>query len=624
MKDKVFRKLRVRTEYLLAGLAAAATFLVYLHTLQNGFVSWDDDKYIIGDPYIHRLNLSFLKWSFSSFYLCSWHPLTWISYALDYSAWRLNPAGYHLTGIIFHSANTFIAVVLTVRLIDAWEKTGGRSAFLEGKGKLIAGAAVGLLFGLHPLHVESVAWASERKDVLSAFFFMLSILAYLKYARSKNMLAYTFSLGLFAFALMSKPMAASLPIVLFILDWYPLDRIRSFKTFRNVFIEKLPFVLFSFASFAMTRLALTGIKSSPEFTPLPARALVAIKSLAAYLWKMALPLDLVPYYPYPSHIGLFSLRYLLPALFVAVMTATCLIAAKRHRLWLAIWGYYVATLMPVIIVVLRFTPVGEKIWLADRYTYLPSLGPFLVVGIAAAWVWEKIGAMGRLSLLLRSISASAAFLAVLTMAYLTFSQIGVWKNSLVFWDYVIGQEPGKIAIAYFNRGNFFRDNGQFEDAIADYSKAISLEPYLVRPYLDRGIAFGMTGRAKKAIADFNMAIALDPSSPKAYYDLGLTWAKSGRFELAIPDFNKTIALDPRSSEAYNNLGIVFERIGQLDKALNNFRMAIVLQPANAEAYVNIGSIYMRTGQERLAASDFRKACAMGNENGCLALQQRGY
>ncbi|MDA8173669.1 MAG: hypothetical protein M0018_03650, partial [Nitrospiraceae bacterium] len=250
---------RGHTGYRLSGMVAAATFLVYLRTLKNGFIDWDDGRYIYDNPHIHSLNVSFLKWAFSGFYFSNWHPLTWISHAMDYAVWGLNPMGHHLTGILLHSANAFIVVILAIRLMEAWEKAKGERdvAFLEGNGKLIAGVVTGLIFGLHPLHVESVAWASERKDLLCALFFLLSILAYIKYAiiPHPGPLPYLLALAFFALALMSKPMAVSLPLVLLILDWFPLGRIFSFKSFRAAFTEKLPFIALSLGGSALTIVA---------------------------------------------------------------------------------------------------------------------------------------------------------------------------------------------------------------------------------------------------------------------------------------------------------------------------------------------------------------------------------
>jgi hypothetical protein len=218
------------TEYYVAAAVALLTLLVYLPALQNEFVDWDDNVYIFDNPYIRSLDMAFFKWAFWGFHAANWHPLTWASHALDYAVWGLNPLGHHLTSISLHALNTFLVVALVTRLLDAYNTKQNRPA-LNDRMVLIAAATTGLLFGLHPVHVESVAWVSERKDVLCALFFLLSLLSYLSYVSSNTQKTYLLSLGFFVLALLSKPMAVTLPVVLLILDWYPYGRIRSFKTF---------------------------------------------------------------------------------------------------------------------------------------------------------------------------------------------------------------------------------------------------------------------------------------------------------------------------------------------------------------------------------------------------------
>ena len=639
-----------RFEYLLAGLAAAASFLVYLRTLQNGFINWDDDRFIYKNPHLHSLDAAFVKWAFSDFHFSNWYPLTWISHALVYALWGLDPKGYHLANIALHSASTFLVVVLTVRLVEAWGRSKalslprpsgltfrfapppssgrgagvreGNGAFLNEKGKLIAGVTAGLLFGLHPLHVESVAWAVERKDVLCALFFLLSILAWLKwiagaeqadqtnkenpcirnpgrdlkYAAKREGAAapgkkkkpglkrhYLYSLLFFALALMSKPMAVSLPLVLLILDGFPLGRISSVKSFRNAFAEKLPFIVLSGCASVLTLLSKNGKVITSVSLPFYKRAVVAARSIALYLWKTAIPLNLVPYYPYPKAISFLSPQYFLPVVLVAGITVFCLLKARKNGLWLACWGYFVITLMPVLGIV----QVGDH-WIADRYTYLPSLGPFLAAGLAAAWLWNRAGALKR-GAGLRAAMASFAILAVFFMSYLTFRQIGVWKNSIVFWNYVIEKEPGKIPVAYYERGH----------------------------------AFGNKGQIERAIADYNEAVVLDPGYFKAYYNLGEAQEEIGRPDSAITAYKKAIALRPSAFDAYTNLGIIYAKMRRFDMSLEDFNNAVRLNPDSPLMYFDRGMVYMEAGHRRLGLLDLRRACSMGNENGCGALQQMG-
>ena len=317
-------------KYYAAGAVSLMTFLVYLSALQNDFVGWDDGTYVVENPFIRSLNGALLKWAFLDFYASNWHPLTWISHALDYAVWGLNPLGHHLTNNILHAVNTFLVVLLVVKLMEAVRRRReavprpkiGRSTEsplteepYDVKGPLIAAATTGLLFGLHPIHVESVAWVAERKDLLCALFFLLSIMMYIRYItppspsypkrgwRSRG--SYFLSLAFFTLALLSKPMAVSLPFVLLVLDWYPFGRITSYKTFGTAFIGKMPFIALSLVSSILTVQAQKEAIVPMELAPLSQRILVGVESLIGYLWKMILPVNLSPFYPYPKNLSPF-------------------------------------------------------------------------------------------------------------------------------------------------------------------------------------------------------------------------------------------------------------------------------------------------------------------------------
>jgi hypothetical protein len=390
--------MRKNFKYYLAGSIALITFLVYLTALRNDFVNWDDDIYVYENPYIRSLNPAFFKWAFFNFHASYWSPLTWISHALDYAVWGLNPLGHHLTNNILHAANTFLVVLLVIRLLDAWKGRtihSGLSSFVHERTMLIAAGTTGLLFGLHPVHVESVAWVAERKDLLCALFFLLSLIAYTKYASGadkepvNNNKAprffnnyYLVTIGFFILALLSKPMAVTLPVVLLALDWYPFNRLRSPRAFRLALIEKLPFFALSLLSSMLTVLAANkgGAMELMETVSLSTRVLVGFRSLVAYLGKMLWPLNLVPYYPYPKDASPLSLEYFSAIVLVIGITAACMVMAKKQKLWLSVWGYYVVTLVPVLGIV----QVGGQA-MADRFTYLPSLSPFL------SWVYRGVG-----------------------------------------------------------------------------------------------------------------------------------------------------------------------------------------------------------------------------------------
>jgi hypothetical protein len=525
-----------KTEYLLAASIALMTLLVYLPALQNDFVDWDDNVYISDNPHIRSLDMTFFKWAFWGFHAANWHPLTWVSHAVDYALWGLNPLGHHLTNSILHAANTFVVVLIAMRLLTAFkERTtqNGQLPFLHEQAILIAAGVTGLLFGIHPLHVESVAWVSERKDLLCALFYILSVMAYMKYIgsrqpavgsrelevssqRSENRIPqatinnhqsagfYLLALGYFVLALLSKPMAVSLPVVLLILDWHPFGRIRSLKTFLAACIEKLPFIALSLISSLLTILAQEAGNAmrTTDFTPLSMRMLVAAKALVAYLGKMIWPMKLVPFYPYPKDASLFTLEYLLPLILAAGITIACVLSVKKQKLWLSVWGYYVATLIPVLGIV----QVGNQS-MADRYTYLPSLGPFLIFGLVVAGAFRRIDVAARRGLIVRIISATVTLLVVVSLSYVTVKQTGVWKNSLDLWSYVIEQDAG-VYQAYNMRGMIYANRGQFDRALDDLDKGLVVEPDAVKLLINHAFVCIKVGQTERGLSDLKRACDL--------------------------------------------------------------------------------------------------------------------
>jgi tetratricopeptide (TPR) repeat protein len=654
-------------KFYVAGSVALITVAVYLAALQNAFVEWDDGEYVFNNPHIRSLNAAFLRWAFFDFYASNWHPLTWISHALDYAIWGPNPLGHHLTSIILHAVNTFLVVLLTIRLQEVLQEAtmrSGTSLFLNERAILITGGVTGLLFGLHPVHVESVAWVAERKDLLCALFFLLSIITYTKYAcsinkeivQSKTILQfsnkqYLLSLGFFILALMSKPMAVSLPAVMLVFDWYPLKRIRSLKTFRTAFVEKLPFIALSLISSLLTILAQKTKEaiSSMEAVTLSTRVLVAAKSLVAYLGKMAVPLDLIPFYPYPKNISLVSLEYLLAIVLVVGIGISCAVTARKQKVWLSVYSFYVITLLPVLGIV----QVGSQS-MADRYTYLPSLGPFFIMALGTAWVLNRVNSLQRSRMIVTLVCIAALIFLFASLAYLTLKQIGIWKNGFYLWTYVIEKEPEKVSIAYTNLGSFFANREQLDKAIENFDKAIALNPTDYLAYSNRGAAFDKMGQLDKAIESYDRAVTLNPNDFTAYYNRGITYERMGQLKKAIEDFEQAIALNPNNYMAHNNMGILYSRTGMYDRSIESFNHSIDLNPDYAIAYnnrglaysfigqyrmaiedfnkaillgyhhgsvyYNRGNMYLRTGYQGLAISDFQQGCALGNGEACNALQ----
>jgi tetratricopeptide (TPR) repeat protein len=651
-----------------AAAVAVLTLLVYLPALRNGFVELDDAAYVLDNPHVRSFGHGFFRWAFLQFYAANWHPLTWISHALDCAVWGANPLGHHLTSILLHAANSGLVVLLAWRLVEVARESrqGPPGPVPSDLTAPIAAGVAGLLFGLHPVHVESAAWVAERKDLLCALFFLLSVLQYVRHASSggatndarvRTGLAdrhYLASLGFFALALLSKPMAVTLPCVLLVLDWCPYRRIRDARTFLAALVEKLPFFGLSLASSVVTVLAQKTGEAlvSAAVLPLSGRALVAGRALLAYLGKMLLPVDLAPYYPYPGLHEIAPSRpaYLVPALLAILITAASVLAARRQRAWLAAWGYYVVTLLPVLGIV----QVGGQA-MADRYTYLPSLGPFLLAGLGAAWAHAAAARASGSRRLANGVGMAAAAAAFLALSALTVVQIRTWKDSMSVFDAILAnparrspmvlfhrgvaqQKAGRVGSAiedyteaislfppyheaYFARATAYERLGRLDRALEDYGRAISLRPSSYEAYTNRGLVNERLGRRGEAIADFTRAVALSESAGKAHLNLGILHAQEGRFAEAIRELDRAIAADGTDAEAYGNRGIVRALLGQRDAALQDFDRALELQPEFPLVYYNRGRLHAASGQRERALADFQRACRLGDEISCRALRE---
>jgi len=574
---------------------AAVTFFLYLPALQNDFVNWDDGSYVYENVFIRSLDTKLLRTAFFEFHVSNWHPLTWLSHALDYSIWGLDPLGHHLTNNILHAINALVVVFVVVGLMGSSKKseTLGRPAesFKNDRSILITGAATGLLFGIHPLHVESVAWVSERKDLLCAFFFLLCVMSYLAYATHKTYKIYLLSLTCLILALLSKPMAVTLPVVLLILDYYPLERIQSLRTLKTSLVEKLPFIALSLASSIVTILAQKsgGAIAPAEALPLSSRAIVAVRSLIRYLWKMIVPLNLAPYYPYPENVSLLSLKSLFPIVFVIGFTVAFVMLARRNKLFISVWGYYVITLLPVLGII----QVGGQS-MADRYSYLPSLGPFLIAGLATARIYEKISWAKHGRTILQIIGGFAAIAVLFALSHATRRQIALWQNSLVLWSYVVEKEPGRIPLAHNNFGVALRDSGQINEAIDQYQIASRLKPDDWEPHNNLGNGYLSKGNWEMAIHHYQMASRLRPDDPTIHNNLGAAYLYKGMTEEAIKEYETALRLKPDYPDAYFNLGSVYLNKGLINKAREAFASGLKYRPDDNRALQMLSYIKMKS------------------------------
>ncbi len=636
--------------FYLSGAVALITFLVYLPALKNKFLGWDDPTYVTENVNIRSFNLSLLKWSFLDFYASNWHPLTWISHAADYLVWGLNPLGHHLTNNVVHSANAALVVLLVIRLLEIWKdklqkKTIKEMGIVPDELRIwIIAGATGLLFGLHPLHVESVAWIAERKDLLCAMFFLLSIIMYLKYVHAKDDEAvrrksallflknkwYLFSIVFFVLSLLSKPMAVSLPAVLMILDWYPLQRLGPSKSFRIIYREKIPFIALSLISSFLTVLAQKagGSIASFEAVPLTSRMIVASQSLITYWYKMLLPIGLSAVYPYPEDVSLFSLKYLLPIILVGGITIISIILAEKQKLLFSVWWYYLVTLLPVLGIV----QVGTQC-MADRYSYLPSIGPFFMSALLLVWVREKMPRHGPLLVLLASV-----VLSLYTVS--TIKRISIWRDDLTLFSDTIRKSPNS-EIAHGMLGLALFDEGAVDEAIAQFRTTLKINPYSQLAYYDLGRALMQKGLVGEAITAFQNAVSLNPSdldahqllalayakfgamdeslreyssfmkwnlnSPLTFIKFGIELQKEGLLDKAIEQYKKALALDANLVDAHYHLAIAYHELGQLDKAIEHLKVNVRLQPTNPQLHNLLGIAFEEKGLYENAAEQFEAA-----------------
>jgi tetratricopeptide (TPR) repeat protein len=645
----------------IASAAAVMTLLIFLPALNNEFVLWDDNIVVSENIQIRSISPEFFLWALSDIRSGLWQPVSWFSFALDHGVWGLRPIGYHLTNIVLHSVNTFLVTLLFIRLIrrskfhhqvlPSQAKTPSvTSPLRDDMSVLIAAGAAGLLFGIHPLHVEPVAWASGRNDLLSMFFVLLSLIAYARYgsltAREAadnpgRSLPYFASLAFFIFAVASKPTAIVLPVVLLILDWYPLGRVASVRDLRTKIIEKIPFFVITVCIALVTWFGERSIGSIDTTTEtIPIRILVAVKALAAYLLKMVAPYDILPYYPYPKQVSIMSPEFFIPVLLVSAITAVSLLVARRWRLIPAAWMYYLVTMAPVIgIVKVRAT------FMADRYTYLSSLGPFLLLGVMLSFFWTPRAFSTRSQRIMKVVASIVSITLVLSFVAVTINQIPVWKNSVSLWSAVIEKEPERIPTAYVNRGWAFQTMKRYDKAIADYDMAIKLAPQSsalaynnrgiaykdlgqydraeqdldtatrLQPgsalaFYNRGILFGVTKQWYKATNDLDHALALKSAYPEAYIARGAIYTELGSYELALEDFTRAIMMNPYQEDAYLNRGVVFDRMNLLARANDDYNTAIALDPGDYLAYANRGIVNKKMNSAGDAERDFSAAIAL--------------
>jgi len=547
---------------LIAAIAAA----VYLPSLGNGFVEWDDQVYVYESEGLALTGPAFIRWAFTAVVSSNWHPFTMLVYGALYRLFGLDPAGYHLANLVLHALNTFLVFVLAMKLLGL--ALGG-----EKKGGVLAGAAIAALaFGLHPQRVESVAWVSELKDVLCGAFFLLSVISYIRWSQGGGRaLYYALSIFFFVLALISKPMAVTLPVVLLILDYYPLRRLDGAGSIKKALMEKLSFFLLAAAGALATIWAQSGDKAMASLvqSPLAERMDVAVRGAAFYLKKLFVPVDLVPFYVRPLEGEFFNYAFWISLAVFVVISAACVLL--RSRALKAAWLYYLVTLFPVI-GLLQVSDMAA----ADRYSYLPSLGPVILIsGVAASFAVNR-----RRVLSLVAVSIPLAAL----LGFLTVKQTAVWKDTVSLWTKEISVYP--TIQAYMKRAKAYESAGRSEEAAADYTVVIEnadrdLPVLLAR----RAGAYLKAGYADMALEDYSLALRLDPGYAPARLGRAAVFMGRGEYRSAAAELERVRELAPGNAAVIFNLGVAYDRAGEKEKGLGLIREADRLGHPEAARYL---------------------------------------
>jgi protein O-mannosyl-transferase len=546
-------------------LVAALTVALFAPALGYDFIFWDDDRNFLTNPHYRGLGWAQIRWAFTSVLMGHWIPVTWLTFGLDHAVWGMNAFGYHLTNVLLHAANAVLVYVVALALLRH-----ARPAARPGAVTLGAVVAA-LFFALHPLRVESVAWVTERRDVLSTCFYLLTVLAYLKAcaaagASRRRWLAA--SIGAYALGLLSKSLIMSLPLALLVLDVYPLRRASG--RWRSVLIEKLPYLVLAVvaAVISVSAVATLGLTSTDAYPPL-ARAGMALYSLTFYLWKTLLPVGLSPMYELPAHVDLTSPRFLASALVAVGLTAGLLLARRRWPAALAVWLVYGLTLAPVSGIVHN----GPQL-VADRYSYLACLGLAMLLGAAVASVAEspQVGNPARMALVL----ASVAWLLVL--AVLTREQLPIWRAADEIWTRSLAVDPD-CAFCHGQLGALLGNRGEIDLAITHFERVVALRPNRPRHRGNLGLALLKARRPAEAAVQLRLALTEEPTDAETRNRLGLALAEQGKLADASREFGRAVADNPRHTGALTNLGLALIDLGRPAEAVPYLERAVALDPA---------------------------------------------
>ena len=540
---------------------ALVTIAVYAQTATHGYVAYDDDQYVYSNPRVKAgLTASNVAWAFTTFFYANWHPLTWISYMLDSSLFGPSPGAQHLVNLALHLASTLLLFLALLRMTrQPWRC-----------------AIVAAIFALHPLHVESVAWISERKDVLSTFFEMITLLLYVRYTAKPDTRKYVAFAAAFGLSLLAKPMAVTFPFVLLLLDYWPLRRLdwplKAAAVWR-LFLEKAPLLLMATVTAVLTFMAQQsyGAMASLARLPFPARAANALVAYVAYIWKAIWPTDLAVLYPIREPVAGRAIT-------AFILLSAITVAAWRwveQRPYLAVgWAWYLGMLVPVI----GLVQVGAQT-MADRYTYVPMVGLSIMLVWTAASLLEDRPALRR--------AAAVGTVSVLALlAGVAYRQVTYWKNSRTLFEHTLAVTRNNYIIQN-NLGVIVAGEGNSAEAVALYRASLATQPDYAEPYANLGHELLKSGQFDQAQSSLRKALDLNPNLVNAQADLGLVLAARGDFEEARRHLERSLALAPGDAENESNLCYVLTHLALADDAIAHCNAALRISPDLGSARFNL-------------------------------------
>jgi Flp pilus assembly protein TadD len=569
MKTRPPAPVKAPSDFWIYALLAAAIFAAYGRVLRFGFVNYDDPVYLATNPHVRDgITWSGVVWAFTHSFAGNWFPLTWISHMLDCQLFGLDAGWHHLTNLAIHAAATVLLFAVLRRITQArWPS-----------------AMVAALFALHPLHVESVAWIAERKDVLGALFWMLTLATYARYVARPEPSRYAWTLAAFALGLMAKPMLVTLPLVLILLDYWPFARGFRIR-------EKLPFFALAAAVSVVTYVAHQQANAvvSLETIPLGMRVENALVSYAVYIAKMFRPAGLAIFYPYPQ--GSFAVPATLAGLGLAAVTAVAIWTARRQPYLIVGWLWYLITLVPVI----GLIQAGQQAR-ADRYMYIP------MIGLSVALVWgaaELLRAWPQTQIVLAATVCAAC-------AVVTFTQVGYWEDGVKLFQRAV-DVTGDNYVARFNLAHEMREQGDDAGAIRQLEEAVRIRPHSGLAHNELGELLGKQGRLDEALAQLRTAEVSLPDDAALHYRIGILLGTAGQADQAAAELSQSIRLDPSNADAHRNLGISLAMMDRLPEAVAEFRTAVSLKPDDANARFNLGVALVNLGQTREAVEQLSEA-----------------